>query len=377
MSSAADRQYQQASLSSPCQRGPSPEKNHDVLVLQYIMRGRAVALALIVFMLIAPPWRPSAHLSTTPHLTLNTLQPPPSSDTLPPLPATASTAHQIADAVAWSAVAIVPKAARSTMNDDGNSELADKLLASLQYAESAVPPHSQQPEAKPSTSRLPRLPRQQCASGNDDAAAECLGALVSKIGSWDHEAGRYVPPTREQIPPRPGRPKAWRAKKASIVSELATAEVHPPPPDRTEGRASEQRHRVEEQIRAGLSREAEAEQRWHYASRVLAPRTKRNAGRECWSVGRCNGQTGPCLWCGARVCCRPNCSDDHALCRDAHGGLSRHVCSPTPQGAASTILDALTPWSKLARPDSLHSPPAVRNPRRPNPWWHSTAVFAE
>ena len=32
MSSAADRQYQQASLSSPCQRGPSPEKNHDVHV---------------------------------------------------------------------------------------------------------------------------------------------------------------------------------------------------------------------------------------------------------------------------------------------------------------------------------------------------------
>ena len=55
----------------------------------------------------------------------------------------------------------------------------------------------------------------------------------------------------------------------------------------------------------------------------------KNEGVDCWDS--CNGQQGPCDWCGAGVCCRYGWDDKSNGCDGSIGypGMG-HVCAPRP-----------------------------------------------
>ena len=91
-------------------------------------------------------------------------------------------------------------------------------------------------------------------------------------------------------------------------------------------------------VRAGV----EEVQSLDYAGGALMVASTRQNGRECSSRERCAGQTGPCEFCGAGLCCREGSTSDHALCVHATGGASRHRCSVATAEAAEWTLAELS-----------------------------------
>ena len=177
------------------------------------------------------------------------------------------------------------------------------------------------------------------ASPCNGSSTSCLVELASPV--WDAETQSHVPVSASQMPPPrvDYQDEAFATLLASLrrgAMESATQAAHGSPREAP---------RV---LPAGIiaqaaSPEAKAEQRRQYAVRVLVPRTRSNAYRSCFAEDKCNGASGPCEWCGARLCCYSRSKNDHVLCRGS-GGSWRHVCSTVPSGSAElrATLDALT-----------------------------------
>ena len=192
----------------------------------------------------------------------------------------------------------------------------------------------------------------------DPTSHQCVSALAATVPVWDSHRNSYVAPTTMQVPVGQGhRLSGDRKNAAASILEVLTKMAAPT--DRAEDLSSTTRAQQTETqqqylqriLAQGSSLEAAAEQRRQYALRVLAPRTKAHAYRGCLGPGKCEDESGPCEWCGTRVCCFAGALDDSALC-GGHGGRWRHVCTSAPAGVAVQMLDALLNLSWRVKPST-------------------------
>lgn len=341
----------------------------------------AVAFAVVALALFMPRRALVAkRLSSTPRFALGEhLQPPLSSYVPAPTPTPSQKQNILTDAVAWSLAAIVtsPAADESVRSNDGSWAMAATLVASLQIestptSTSPFPRDVPPPPLRPSASSSSRD-----IQGCDD---ECLLVKASSVGAWDADARRFVPPRREQMPPRPATTTEAQ-EDAAPAHQLLASLVNAASRRRPRQVVDKQRE-LDVRIVEGSREEAAAEQRWQFAQRVLSPRTRAHAGRQCWS--QCASLTGPCAWCGARLCCRANRSEDSALCHGTRAVLTRHACVEAPGGVEEATLNALDPWATVPHASPLgtsRDAPGVvlaqsgthKSPKRKRaatPWWN-------
>ena len=381
-------------------------------VMRALLRAAIMALVIGTLALLLSPWRGASNheLRTTPRLQSGLpplmssngqpsprtpLPPPPSL----PMPVLARAEGLLAEAVSWSAAAIASAPIAPDTDAPATSKnwnFASELITSLQAADAPssgeVPPSAssrstsvEPPPPLLASSGRAAPPQEKCDPASAAAAAAagddtCLFKLARTVGVWDGETGRFVTPERAQMPPRRQVDSRRRAAKgvpsaSSILAAMQAAASATEPPRDESLQEADARNELSDFIRRGTGVDAEAERQLQYAKHILAPRTRASASRECWSADRCAGRSGPCAWCGARLCCRANHSSGSALCRGTQGSASRHTCVQPPPGTAAATLDALLapstsadtsiPWELPRHVEAPGSTAAAR------PWWWS------